>query len=50
MPEQFSPPLSKAASALVAGEPLLWEFRLFAQVLMDEIAYLTAAPGTCQAE
>ena len=45
MPEQFSPPLSEAASALVAGEPLLWGFRLFAQVLMDEIGYLTAAPA-----
>ena len=44
MPDQFSPPLSEAASALVAGEPLLWEFRLFAQVLMDEIGYLKAAP------
>ena len=44
MPDQFSPPLSQAASALVAGEPLLWEFRLFAQVLMDEIGYLSAAP------
>ena len=44
MPDQFSPPLSEAASTLVAGEPLLWEFRLFAQVLMDEIGYLKAAP------
>jgi len=46
MPDQFSPPLSEAASALVAGEPLLWEFRLFAQVLMDEIGYLKAASPT----
>ena len=44
MPDQFSPPLSEAASAFVAGEPLLWEFRLFAQVLIDEIGYLKAAP------
>jgi hypothetical protein len=44
MPDQFSPPLSEAASALVAGAPLLWEFRLFAQVLMDEIGYLKPAP------
>ena len=46
MPDRFSPPLSQAASALVAGEPLLWEFRLFAQVLMDEIGYLKAASPT----
>ena len=46
MPDQFSPPLTAAASALVAGEPLLWEFRLFAQVLMDEIGYLKAASPT----
>ena len=45
MPDQSSPPVSKAASALVAGEPLLRDFLLFAQVLMDEIGYLTAAPA-----
>lgn len=44
MPDQFSPPLSEAASALASTEPLLWEFRLFAQVLMDEIGYVSAAP------
>jgi len=44
MPDRFSPPLSQAAFALLAGKPLLWAFRLFAQVLMDEIGHLRAAP------
>jgi hypothetical protein len=40
MPDSFSPPLSPTASALVNEEPPLWEFRLFAQVLADEIGLL----------
>jgi hypothetical protein len=39
-------PLSPSAEALLRDEPPLWEFRLFAQVLTDEIgAQLNAPPA-----
>jgi hypothetical protein len=37
-------PLSPAAEALLRDEPPLWEFRLFAQVLTDEIGAQLNAP------
>jgi hypothetical protein len=43
MPDQFLPPLSQTATALAGEEAVLWEFRLFAQVLADEIGHLRSS-------
>ncbi len=49
MVTEFDAVLSPAPAALASERPLLWEFRLYAQVLIDEVArnrVLPSAPAS----